>query len=337
MKKNAINCLFLLFFILFLGSCFRSRPAQQPEVIVSPEPQIAEEIIAQEVDADFGKIEMTIEERKTGYLALLEQEQIYFLFRDDHGDNVNRLFTVSVENSFPIMFGIDFIDGVKTNTFQRIMLNDYLRNSDSFWHWHRFTDDDFAFVRRENPRHSITNNVLFFRTRDGIIQISARLFGSANPPKIIFRSINFDEIIAELSSSRKESQIRYTGLFEFHRLEVMEDTGNLRPRHNSLHNPVKNISIRFTEVGNLHMQGIFADGSICETFGEWFYEHDGIFFYIRNHETPVISIFSANGGGMGGHAFYRFQDDYLIFHYSFGGRGQLLEYRIYYRRVTNGT
>lgn len=244
------------------------------------------------------------------FLALLEDNApLFFVQLGRRNNNVNFLFEVKVENNTAILYAIDFVCGERIE-HSRMVLNDPDFSSGGM------LGDTFIFSlgNRNQFGHMLAR--VTFMEMEGDITIMIVYAGGA-----ISRhpSNDINEILAELSDQRRETQLRYTGMFVFDRIEIVNNIGS---SDDTFVIPFDEIMISFSETGNL----VMWDGSDKTT---------GNSFYISNHDFPEFFGVHANGGGGYSSRYWYFDGDYLIFYsISVGGVNDVprfIEYRIFYR------
>jgi hypothetical protein len=268
------------------------------------------------------------------YLALLNEYKYFTGSPDytrwDYENEVNILCELEIENNFPVLSRIDYYNGEKIIR-ERVVLNDYLDEN-------RLVDENdlskgymylYSFVYL--PKTSTARYWISFYSENGINEFRGIRFDDNYLTPCETKNIN--EIIAELSDKRRDTQFKYAGLYEFERMEILEEQGTKNAFDSKA--PKKTIDIVFTGTGNLH--GEFGD----KTSDDYF-EHD---FYMDDDETKLLKN-TIEGHVVNGENYYFFVDDYFIY-YSFFHKspedyfegyfeGYTLEYKIYYKKRAPG-
>ena len=161
-----------------------------------------------------------------------------------------------------------------------------------------------------------------FYTRKGANHLAVVLSPSCLTP---CESTNINEISAQLSNSRRETALPYTGTYKYERAEIILDTGNYN--HHGMEMQKNDLSIDFTGLGNLRLKYI---NEISESFGE------RIFFVDNINNEDIIRILWSTGENH--EAGFYFKDDCLIYYFSASSPGDqegpadMLKYEIFYRK-----
>ena len=221
----------------------------------------------------FGQTHRTFEEFSnidlSEFLSVFE-ETIYFTNWLDEGGvdrDIIDMYEVRVEDNMPVLYKFDYIEGEKI-IFERTILPEH-----KFSSFGRVNVLTFG-VRHQNQR--IAPYLRFIEQRDGTI-----VFMPVPGGRRLFRhpSNNIDEIMAEISNSRKEKRIQYTGVYRFEKVEIIRDIGS---NSNSFSDPFEVLSVVFTGAGNLFMYSDKND------------KLQGYFFTIQDHDNPMIFRNSSN-------------------------------------------
>jgi len=316
-----LSSVVILFLVLFLFGYVLSGDLQWKYTEWRDQKAIEKE------NKDFDK--KLIELRKTKpaqYLKLMEKYKYFAGMNKDR--KINLFYEVSVENNIPVLSRIDFYNGKKVIFFTR-KLTEF---SDEF-------DMTYSCIFKAE-KYSInivcgTNyeNEDFILVRDGDIAYLCEE--------------ELDKTLASLSSRITKTQLQYTGIYDFERLETIKDYGNKEDYEEKLKDKTKTakeISVICTGIGNFYAKLIYDtkedndDSELIYNMKDNDYNDDrGWTFFIDKNNADIFSSVADGHSGTFEVRCY-FLDDYIIYHsysdlgYFEGGNGYTLEYKVYFKK-----
>jgi hypothetical protein len=256
------------------------------------------------------------------FKKLMEEYKYYAGMENDR--NLNFLYEVSIEDGIPVVNGIDFYDGEKVVFFTR-KLTEYSDEllplgNDIYYYSGKFYNEKYygsIFCAISRDEYSIYAN-----------------FDTAAYP----REKDLDKTLALLSSRITKTQLQYTGVYDFERLETIKDYGDKEYYEKHFREQMKTakeISVICTGIGNLYAKPVYNTKEDDDN------DSDGWTFFIDENNADILS--SVGDGHIG--AFERrccFLDDYIIYYsyssagYFEGGNGYTSEYKVYFKKRANG-
>jgi hypothetical protein len=263
-----------------------------------------------------------------GLPLLKNYEYKYFVgLGKDNEKNINYLCELKFEGDTPVVYEIDFFYNEKTIIRKTVLdkFSDQLKIYDAYvYKYYDFLDRELGRVKTKGFKsyyHYSFNDGNHYRItmNDNIPVIM-----SDNVAFYAHKSNDINEILAELSNHRKETQIKYTGVYEYERTEVQYDE-YMKDEiiDGASRDQLKEISIIITGIGNLY--GKFTGDTPDKNFERYFY-------------IDADEVISRSTGESYQYRRY-FDDNYIIEFASFSekmgnpGHG---EYKIYYKKA-NGT
>jgi hypothetical protein len=317
--KEIIFITFVIFFIAF--TLYGSKKKEKEKEIIVKEIKLEKNLY----DRPEG---MELEEyrkiKPAEYADLLKDyENTYFVrladeyigYTNENNRYTNGLYELRLENDIPVIYEIDFINNEKIIGAKTIFDN-------------RLENDDWDYLSEytiKYQRGSSMGMYVELYTREGKNNLRVYYRGGYLSSR---KSKTIDEILVELSNGRKESQLKYIGTYKYEKIESIEgDVPQIDQNHGYIGIPFKEITIVFTETGNLY--GDFFDAESNADPGTRS-------FYIINDEGFEIDVSFGDNIRGGGRSYFYFDNDYLIYDYDFTYDDHHRKYKIYYKRA-NGT
>jgi hypothetical protein len=260
-----------------------------------------------------------------GLPLLKNYEHKYFVgLGKDNEKNINYLCELKFEGNTPVVYEIDFFYNEKTIIRKTVLdkFSDHLELYDAHvYKYSRFLDRGLGRVKTKGFKsyyhYSFNDGNHYEITMNDNIPVIM----SDNATFYAHESNDINEILAELSNHRRETQIKYTGVYEYERTEVQYDE-YMKDRipDGAAEDQLKEISIIITGIGNLY--GKFTGDTPDENFE--------LYFYIDNDE-----IISQMTGESYQYRHY-FDNNYIIQCASFSGKmgnPGYGKYKIYYKKA----
>jgi hypothetical protein len=258
------------------------------------------------------------------FKKLMEEYKYYAGMNNYH--NLNSLYEVSIEDGIPVVNGIDFYNGEKVVFFTQKLTgySDELLplGNDVYYYSGKFYNGNYGFIlcTAKRDEYSIYVNV----------------DNAAYP----FEK-DLDKTLALLSSRITKTQLQYTGVYDFERLETIKDYGNKEDYEEFFRDQIKTakeISVICTGIGNLYAKPVYNTKEDDDN------DNEGWTFFIDENDENNADIISSVGDGHIGSFETRcyFLGDYIIYYsnssagYFEGGDGYTSVYKVYFKKRANG-
>ena len=273
-----------------------------------------ERIAREEQEEDQSRFE-EFSNRDISEFLLLVKNTFFYSTGKDWNDMLNSLFEVTIENNMPTLHEFDIVGGLK-EIINSTLLPNYEFSPSQYYYRNSPT---LEFYYKNNT--DVTLSSIIFTEKDGVMNIWGTSWGAGLGH---YPSNDIEPLLFRLSNERRETQIQYTGIFEFDHMEIIRD---IRNDDEPFPEPFDRLFITFTGAGNLWLH------NEDRTYRRFFYINDPSSLRFLNYPTQFND------------QYYYFDGDYLVYYNStIGPDGPSMEgpyfgveYKMYYRKIANGT